>query len=52
MDKKAWDQAYTIQSNNAQARKQKIAGSPILKTQALADATNKKAVNKPSANRT
>lgn len=35
MDKKTWDQAHTVPSNNAQERKRKIAGTPTMKTQGL-----------------
>lgn len=35
VDKKTWDQSHTIQSNNAQEREKKTAGSPTLKTQSL-----------------
>ena len=35
VDKKTWDQAHTTQSNKAQARERKTAGSPTLKTQEL-----------------
>lgn len=35
MDKKTWDQSHTTQSNNAQERERKTAGSPMLKTKEL-----------------
>ena len=35
MDKKTWDKSHTVQSNKAQERERKIAGTPTMKTQGL-----------------